>query len=297
MLVGGTGMLFTHDIRRAGVQLMFLNVALAQIDIAFGAPQANLLALRPLVATAAARGAALLVLPELWSTGYDLARAAELADAPGSGIHAELAALAREQQIAIAGSTLMRHGAQITNTATLYGPDGTLLLSYDKLHLFGLLREDRYLAPGSALALCDAPWGRTALGICYDLRFPEQWRACALQGATLLLVPAEWPTPRRAHWRVLVQARAIENQCFVVAANRVGSDPETSFGGHSLVVGPGGEVLAEGGETAELLFARLDMQAVPTTRAHIRMWDDRRPDVYAAALSGALATPQGTDDL
>jgi predicted amidohydrolase len=276
---------------------MFLNVALAQIDIAFGAPQANLAALRPLAATAAARGAALLVLPELWSTGYDLERAAELADAPGSGMHAELAALARKQGIAIAGSTLTRRGEQITNTATLYGPDGALLLSYEKLHLFGLLREDRYLAPGNALALCDTPWGRTALGICYDLRFPEQWRACALQGATLLLVPAEWPTPRREHWRVLVQARAIENQCFVVAVNRVGSDPDTPFGGHSLVVGPGGEILAEGGETAELLFAQLDMAAVESTRARIRVWDDRRPDVYTAALNGALAAPQGAGEL
>jgi predicted amidohydrolase len=276
---------------------MLLNVALAQIDIAFGEPQANLATLRPLAATAAARGAALLVLPELWSTGYDLARAAELADEPGSGMHAALAALAQEQGIAIAGSTLTRRGAQITNTATLYGPDGALLLSYDKLHLFGLLHEDRYLAPGDALAVSDAPWGRTALGICYDLRFPEQWRACALQGAALLLVPAEWPTPRREHWRVLVQARAIENQCFVVAVNRVGSDPDTHFGGHSLVVGPWGEVLAEGGDTAELLFASLDMEAVAAARARIRVWDDRRPDVYAAALSGPLAAPQGAGEL
>jgi predicted amidohydrolase len=276
---------------------MLLNVALAQIDIAFGAPQANLAAVRPLAAAAAARGAALLVLPELWPTGYDLERAAALADAPGSGIHAALAALAREQGIAIAGSTLTRRGTQITNTATLYGPDGALLLSYDKLHLFALLHEERYLAPGNALALCDAPWGRTALGICYDLRFPEQWRACALQGATLLLVPAEWPTPRREHWRVLVQARAIENQCFVVAVNRVGSDPAASFGGHSLVVGPGGEIVAEGGETAELLFASLDMEAVAATRARIRVWDDRRPDVYAAALNDALAAPQGAGEV
>lgn len=259
---------------------MLLTVALAQIDIHFGLPDDNLAAIRPLVAAAAARGADLIVLPELWSTGYNLTRASILADAPESGIHAHLAHLAREQGIAIAGSTLTRCGAQPTNTATLYGADGSLLASYDKLHLFGPMHEDTYLAAGSDPVSVAAPWGRTALALCYDLRFPELFRFYALQGTKIVLVPAEWPAVRLEHWRTLVQARAIENQYFVIAVNRVGSDPDHTFGGHSLVVDPTGQVLVEGDTNAGLLFARLDLTAIEASRALFHVLHDRRLDAY-----------------
>lgn len=259
---------------------MMLHVALAQIDIHFGSPDANLATVRALAATAAVRGADLLVLPELWSTGYDLQRAAELAAPPGQGIHAQLAALAREQQLAIAGSTLTQGPGQPTNTATVYGADGTLLASYAKLHLFGLMEEDKYLEAGTTLTVFDAPWGRTGLAICYDLRFPEVFRSYALQGAAVVVLPAEWPTVRLEHWRTLVRARAMENQCFMLATNRVGHDPANAFGGHSLVVDPGGQVVVEGGDRAELLFAHLDLAQVQAVRAHMRVLADRRPDVY-----------------
>jgi predicted amidohydrolase len=259
---------------------MVLNVALAQFHISFGMPDDNLATLRTLAATAAAQGADLLVLPELWSTGYDLARAAVLADAPGEGAHALVAVVAREQQIAIAGSTLVRRADRLTNTATVYGADGTFLASYDKLHLFGGMQEEQYLVPGNSLSVFDTPWGRSALAICYDLRFPELFRACALQGAVLMIVPAEWPTVRIDHWRTLVQARALENQCFLVAVNRVGSDPANHFGGHSLVVDPWGQVLAEGGDQAELLLVRLDLSVAQEIRARMPILKDCRPDVY-----------------
>src|SRR5437868_9001223 len=127
-----------------------LTVALAQIDIALGDPAANLTTVRGLAAQAAAQHADLLVLPELWSTGYDLGRAEELADDLDDGLFAEISALARSQHIAIAGSTLARRSGQPTNTATLYDADGTLLAEYSKIHLFGLMHEDRYLAAGQA---------------------------------------------------------------------------------------------------------------------------------------------------
>jgi predicted amidohydrolase len=259
---------------------MPLHIALAQIDIAFGAPADNLAAVRALAATAAARGADVLVLPELWSTGYDLTRADELATALDAGLHNELAALAREQQIALVGSTLVRHQGQPTNMATVYAADGSLLASYAKLHLFRLMDEHRYLRAGAEPVVFAAPWGPTALAICYDLRFPELFRAYAVQGAALMLVPAEWPSVRIAHWRTLVQARAIENQCFVVATNRVGADPNNQFGGHSLVVDPWGQILVEGAETAELLFASLDLDMVQAVRQRIPIFADRRPDIY-----------------
>jgi predicted amidohydrolase len=260
--------------------MVMLHVALAQMDIHTGRPDTNLATVRPLVAAAAAQGADLLLLPELWSTGYDLTRACELADGEHEGIHAQLATLAREQSIAIAGSTLMQGAARPTNTATLYDAQGQRLARYDKLHLFGLMDEPTYLASGNHLTVSHTPWGHTGLAICYDLRFPELFRSYALHGAALVLLPAEWPAVRIEHWRTLVRARAIENQCFLVAVNRVGSDSANTFGGHSLVVDPGGQVLVEGGEQAELLFAALDLDVVQQARARIRVLDDRRPDVY-----------------
>lgn len=260
--------------------IMLLHIALAQIDIHFGSPDANLATLRPLAATAAAHGADLLVLPELWSTGYDLTRAAELADLPETGIHATLAALARDQGIAMAGSTLTQRTGRPTNTATVYSADGTLLATYDKLHLFGLMQEDRYLESGATLTVFDAPWGRSALAICYDLRFPELFRSYALQGAVIVIVPAEWPSARLEHWRTLVRARAIENQYFMVATNRVGRDADNDFGGHSLVVDPWGHILVEGGDAAELLFVQIDLNQVQSIRTALPVLHDRRPDVY-----------------
>jgi len=259
---------------------MQLHVAPAQMDIHLGEPSANLATVRQLATTAAAQGADLLVLPELWSTGYDLTRATELADAPGSGIYTEIANLARTRQIAIAGSTLARHDGRPTNTATVYGADGTLLASYDKLHLFGLMSEDHYLAPGNKRTLFDAPWGPCALAICYDLRFPELFRTYALQGAGVIIVPAEWPHPRLEHWRTLVRARAIENQCFMIAVNRVGRDRKNTFCGHTLVVDPWGEILVEGGEEPELLTATLDLSLVETVRSRMGVLRDRRADLY-----------------
>ncbi len=259
---------------------MQIHVALAQIDIHLGTPAKNLVTVQQSAITAARQGADLLVLPELWSTGYDLARATELADAPGTGIYAALADMARTRKIAIAGSTLARRNGLPTNTATLYSADGTLLASYDKLHLFGLMSEDAYLAPGSTLTLFDVSWGTGALAICYDLRFPELFRTYALRGAGIIIVPAEWPHPRLEHWRTLVRARAIENQCFVIAVNRVGQDLNNRFCGHSLVVDPWGEILVEGGEEPELLTATLDLSLVETVRSRMDVLHNRRPDLY-----------------
>lgn len=267
-----------------------LHVALAQIDITLADPAANLAQVTTLAATAAAQGAHLLVLPELWSTGYSLPRARALADAPGTGMHAALAQLARAQGIAIAGSTLTWQGDAPANVATLYLADGSLLLDYSKLHLFGLMDEDRYLAAGERMPVAAAPWGSTALAICYDLRFPELFRAYALAGAAVCIVPAEWPHPRIQHWRTLVQARAIENQCFMVAVNCVGSDEANTFGGHSLVVAPGGDVLVEGDEQAQLLYATLDIAEVAATRGRIPVLRDRRADVYGSPIVSSNTT-------
>jgi predicted amidohydrolase len=257
-----------------------LTVALGQMDIALGDPAANLATARRLAGEARALGAELLLLPELWATGYDLERAGELADEVGAGAFAAVSALAREHGLAIGGSLLARRPGRPTNTATLYGPDGALLAEYSKIHLFGLMAEDRFLSAGQRAPVFDTPWGRGALAICYDLRFPELFRSYATRGAGLILLPSEWPYPRLEHWRTLVRARAIENQCFIVACNRVGRDRDNLFCGHSLAVDPWGETLVEGGDSPALLIAKLDLGAVVAVRNRMSVLRDRRPELY-----------------
>jgi predicted amidohydrolase len=148
------------------------------------------------------------------------------------------------------------------------------------MHLFRLMAEEKYLAPGEAATLADTPWGKIGMAICYDLRFPELFRRYALGGAQLILVPAEWPHPRRAHWQTLLRARAIENQCFVAACNRVGTTGNSTFFGASAVIDPWGETLIEGGEAEMILTVTIDLALVDSVRRRIPVFEDRRPELY-----------------
>ncbi|MFQ5612873.1 MAG: carbon-nitrogen family hydrolase [Anaerolineae bacterium] len=260
---------------------MKLTISLAQIDIALGDPGTNLALARDWVAEAARRGSDLVLFPELWSTGYDLERAPELSASMPGGLAAEMAALAAGHHIWLAGSILaLNDHGRPANTALLFDSGGGLVAVYRKIHLFGLMDEDRYLAAGEAMTLVETPWGSAGLGICYDLRFPEFFRTYALAGARLVLLPSEWPTPRLAHWRTLLRARAIENQMYMIAANRVGRDRANEFGGHSAIIDPRGEIVVEGGKGQVLLTATIDVDAVAEVREHIPVFRDRRPELY-----------------
>ncbi len=261
---------------------MSLTVSLAQIDIAFGNPSANLEKVSQLADEAKRRGSDLILLPELWSTAYDLIHAPRYASSLDTGLFADLSALARRTGLYLLGSTLSRLGPdRYGNTLTVFAPDGSLLAHYSKAHLFRLMNEEQYLTPGDRPVTVDLPFGRAGLAICYDLRFPELFRGYALAGAEMVFVPAEWPHPRLAHWQTLVRARAIENQMFVFACNRVGSDPANRFFGHSMVVDPWGEILIEGDEDEDLLTVTVDLSKVQEVRRKIPILQDRRPELYS----------------
>jgi predicted amidohydrolase len=261
---------------------MTLKIALIQMDVTVGRPPENLARARAYLQQAAEAGAQLAVLPELWASGYDLANAERHADPLNDGTFAEMAALAQNHGLYLSGSLLERAEGGFFNTAVLYGPDGALLGHYRKTHLFRLMQEHRYLRAGDATPVFDLPWGPTALAICYDLRFPELFRQFARRGATLVILPAQWPARRVAHWRTLLRARAIENQMVVAACNRVGRDGEDGdpFGGHSLVCDAWGREIMEGDETETLLTAEVDLATVHQARSFIPVFDDRRPDLY-----------------
>ena len=257
-----------------------LNISLGQMNIALGDVRKNVNTAEEYIVDAARRGSHLVVLPELWSTGYALFQAKELATQLNVGIFAQLATLATQHKISIVGSLLEKRGLEVANSATFFAPNGRLMGVYRKIHLFRLMEEDRFLQPGSAPLMMDLPWGTTALAICYDLRFPELFRKYAVQGAKLIVVPAEWPIERLEHWRALVQARAIENQCFIVATNAAGETGNTVFGGHSMIVDPWGKIVIEVGEAPTLATAEIDLDVVDTVRARIPVFEDRRPDIY-----------------
>jgi omega-amidase len=259
---------------------MKLTISLAQMDIALGQPQVNLAKVQEWTAEARRRGSDVVLFPELWPTGYDLENAEQYATGLDEGFFTELAALARENAIHICGSLLSMQDGRYHNTAPLFSPAGKCPGHYSKIHLFRLMDEDKYLAAGQAAPVFDLPWGKSAIAICYDLRFPELFRRYALAGARIIFLPAEWPYPRLEHWRTLLQARAIENQLFIAACNRVGESKGERFFGHSAVYDPWGRLVIEAGDTVVLLTASVDMALVEEVRQALPVFADRRPELY-----------------
>ena len=258
-----------------------ITISLGQMDVHLGKPDKNLAKVRELVEEASGRGSDLLLLPELWSTGYDLEHSDKHASRIDEGIFAAASNLARETNMAILGSCLSLVGPdQYANSAVLFDDNGVNLATYNKIHLFGSMDEPRYLIPGERLVTAETKMGKVGLAICYDLRFPELFRAYALQEVSLVLMPAEWPKPRLSHWRILLMARAIENQQFIAACNRVGSSKGYTFFGHSMIIDPRGEIIAEGSEEEELITGTIDLEQINSVQSKMPAFDDRRPDIY-----------------
>lgn len=257
-----------------------LTISLAQMNIALGDVRKNTKVVEDWTQEAARRGSHIVVFPELWSTGYALDQGKELASVLNAGTFTEVSGLALANKISVVGSTLEKRGLEVANSATFFAPNGRLMGVYRKIHLFRLMDEDKYLQPGEAPLAMDLPWGRTALAICYDLRFPELFRRYAVEGTRLIIIPAEWPLERVEHWRVLLQARAIENQCYIVACNAAGQTGDATFGGHSMIVDPWGKIVAEAGEQPMILTAEIDLDNVELIRQRIPVFEDRRPELY-----------------
>ncbi len=255
--------------------------AIIQMDIAFGKPDENRKKVEEKTAQAMKLQPDFILLPELWDTGYDLKRLDEIADDHGQKNKAFLKNLARKHQVGIIGGSVSnREESGIYNTLYAFDKQGNLVGEYRKAHLFRLMDEEKYLSAGKKACQFNMDGLPCAAVICYDIRFPEWIRKNILQGAQVLFVPAEWPSARLSHWRHLLISRAIENQCYVVACNRVGQDPNNTFAGHSLVIDPWGEIIAEAGEQEEILYAEIELSSVQEARTFIPVFDDRRPDLY-----------------
>ncbi|TLQ44781.1 carbon-nitrogen family hydrolase [Streptomyces marianii] len=226
------------------------------------------------------RGSDLVVLPELWPVGafaYEAFEAeAETLDGPTRQLMAKAAADAGVWLHA--GSVVERApDGRLFNTSLVLTPEGRLAGVYRKIHRFGFDKgEAVMMAAGEELVTVRLPEATLGLGTCYDLRFPELFRGLVDAGADVLVVPAGWPERRRAHWTLLARARAVENQAYVLACGTAGTHAGVEQAGHSIVVDPWGEVLAEAGGGEEVLTADLDPERPAATRDQFPALKDRR---------------------
>ncbi|MEZ0092711.1 carbon-nitrogen family hydrolase [Streptacidiphilus sp. EB129] len=239
----------------------------------------------------AQRGADLVVLPELWALGgfsYDAWSAgAEPLDGPTTEA---MSAAARDTGCWLhAGSIVERDpDGPMFNTSLLFSPSGELAHTYRKIHRFGFdSGEAIAMGAGTELVTASTDVGVLGLATCYDLRFPELFRALLDAGTELFVIPAAWPARRREHWTLLARARAVEEQAFVLACNTAGTHGGVEQAGHSLVVDPWGAVLAEAGPGEEVLTVELDPAVVARTRREFPVLRDR--------LMGIQAPTPGTD--
>ncbi|WP_191561981.1 carbon-nitrogen family hydrolase [Metabacillus idriensis] len=258
-------------------------VTCLQIDLAFGEPKANAETVKKEIEKIVkTEKPDVIVLPELWTTGYDLTRLNEIADHDGNKTKALISSLAKAHKVNIvAGSIAKKTKSGVTNTMYIFDRDGELVHEYSKLHLFKLMDEHLYLNAGSEKGLFALDGIQSAGVICYDIRFPEWIRAHTTVGAEVLYVVAEWPLPRVHHWRSMLISRAIENQCYIVACNRSGRDPKNEFAGHSMIIDPWGEILAEAGTDPASLTTMLEMGKVKEIRKQIPIFEDRLPHFYS----------------
>jgi predicted amidohydrolase len=247
-----------------------LDVAVVQMEVCSGEVRKNCVRAEARIVEAARHGAQAILLPELWTTGYNWPAMPGLAEPRDGETVRWLRELAGRLGVTlIAGSIAEHRDGRIYNTSYAIAANGDLLGSYSKQHLFPLLDEPRYMAAGVDPRVIDTPHGPWGQLICFDIRFPDAARSLALAGAEILWVPAEWPHPRLEHWRTLLRARAIEDQMFVIAANRCGQGDGNTWCGHSQIIDPWGQILAEAEEAETTLYATLDLDLIGEVRSRI----------------------------
>ena len=277
------------------MERIFPRVACLQLSLQQGDVDANLKEFQKKLAAASFAPDTLVVLPELWATGFDYANIETLAEQTPQ-LLVELQHQAAQSRIWFAGSLLdKQEGEGIYNTLFIVGPEG-VVGRYQKQHLFQLWQEDQYLAAGKESQTVLTPFGRVGALVCYDLRFPELSRRQVFSGCALLVVSAQWPGVRYDHWEILLKARAVENQAFVVACNGSGNTPVGDLAGHSMIIAPSGKVLAEADDKPAVIRAELKAADVEVVRSRFcsvaeRPWygQDSDKTVTQEALQERLA--------
>jgi len=250
-------------------------VAGIQHDIVWEQPEANFERLAPMIERVAADGARLVVLTEMYATGFSMKtdRIAEPVDGPSARF---LADQAQAHGVWVCGTVPERpEGAELPfNQLVVAAPDGATH-RYAKIHPFSYGNEHRHYGAGNTFLTVDVEGTSCAFFVCYDLRFADEFWSLAAT-TDCYVVPANWPAARRGHWITLLQARAIENQAYVVGVNRVGEGGRLEYAGDSMIVDPFGEVVAQAGDVETVIIADVDPKRVQTVRSEYPFLQDRR---------------------
>jgi omega-amidase len=250
-----------------------------QIDTRWEDKEANHANVSALVAEAAPPENSLIVLPEMFATGFSM-NVGAVAEDRNRATQAFLSGLAADCGAYVLGGVVTRHeDGRGLNQAVVYAPSGRELARYSKMHPFSYAGETEHYAPGTGIETFACNSFTIAPLICYDLRFPEAFRAATRKGAQVLVVIANWPAPREDHWTCLLQARAVENQAYVIGVNRCGADPHNAYSGRSRIIDPRGVVLADAGSREGWIEADLDVRELLAYREAFPALADMRRDL------------------
>ncbi len=253
-----------------------MKLTIAQYQIQHGQPSENLAIIHTLAGKAHADQSNLLMLPELCLHGYHSNSIKLDSQSHLPAILPVLGDICRKYSLDICGSFVEEEEDTRYNTMIYLDQQGRLLAKYRKTHLFKPLNEHRFFHPGDAVTVVDTAFGKLGLALCYDLRFPELFRAMLAQGAKGFLICAEWPVERIEHWKAILKARAIENLAWIAACNCTGTTGKATFGGSSFFVTPWGDTLAQlDGETSQTI--EFDPAITEQIRLANPFLDDRRP--------------------
>lgn len=256
-----------------------MKLAAAQMDIIWHDRLANYEKVRQMATQAKELGAELLVLPEMFATGFSMATSITAESLDGA-TPTLLRMLAGEMGLAIVGGfVLARDDGGPQNVSLAVDSKGNDLALYAKIHQIGLLGEDQNYQPGGWPVPFSLGGLNAACFVCYDLRFPELFRL-VVDRCELIMIIASWPAVRHPHWDLLLRARAVESQCFVVGVNRVGRGGDLNFLGGSAIIDPLGQALAHGGDKEALIVADIDPAKVSEVRSSMPFLQDRKPHLF-----------------
>jgi len=260
-----------------------IRVCSAQLTNIWEDPEKTLEKVEGFIAHASICGAHLICFPEQFATGWDPLSGKNIQDLKGS-IVTRLQRCAKANRIAVIGSLREASSPFPKNTSVVIGNDGLILSTYSKIHLFSPAKEGEHFIPGTNLGIFHLDSLTCGLAICYDLRFPSLFQIYSQKGVQAVFVSAAWPASRIWHWELFIQARAAENQMYVIGVNTTGTTPVDRYSGSSVAADPHGTIISRANEAEQLLFVDIDQNEVAKARSALPVEKDRKDALYHTLL-------------
>lgn len=260
-----------------------MEIAVCQTDMVYRDKKYNLITAEDYISQCVQNGADLVLFPEMSMTGYELNPELVAETAQENEVLSTVSRYAVRYGTAIGVGYVLFDEGVYTNRYAIVGKDGSVLCDYSKIHPFSPAGEDECYTAGDSLEFCEIDGVTVCPFICYDLRFPEIFQAASAK-ADVIIVAANWDGVRNNHWKLLLQARALENQCYIFGVNRIGSDKRAFYVGNSMAIDPEGQIIDVLEGQAGFMLAEVDKEKVEECRENFPLKRDRRPDLYRTML-------------